>query len=95
MSKLSQKERLRYQRHLILESIGEEGQERIKSARVLVVGAGGLGCPTIQYLTTTGIGSLTIADDDVVDMSNLQRQVFYGVKDLGKPIAIVVGPLFW
>lgn len=93
MSILSQQERLRYQRHLILESIGEEGQEKIKMASVLIVGAGGLGCPTIQYLTTTGIGSLTIADDDVVDMSNLQRQVFYGIKDLGKHKAIVATAL--
>ena len=93
MSKLTRKERLRYERHLILDSIGEEGQEKIKNAKVLVVGAGGLGCPTIQYLTTTGIGSLTIIDDDVVDVSNLQRQVFYGMKDLGKHKAIVATAL--
>jgi len=77
----------------MLESIGEEGQEKIRNSRVLIVGAGGLGCPTIQYLTTTGIGALTIADDDVVDMSNLQRQVFYGIKDLGKHKAIVATAL--
>jgi len=93
MTELSQQERLRYQRHLILDSIGDEGQKRIKNASVLVVGAGGLGCPTIQYLTTTGIGTLTIADDDVVDMSNLQRQVFYGIKDLGRHKAIVATAL--
>jgi len=58
-------------------------------AKILVVGAGGLGCPAIQYLTATGVGHLTIMDDDVVDISNLQRQVFYGLKDLGKHKAIV------
>jgi molybdopterin/thiamine biosynthesis adenylyltransferase len=89
MSILSSSEKLRYHRHLILDDIGEYGQERIKTSKVLVVGAGGLGCPTIQYLVSTGIGFLTIADDDVIDVSNLQRQVFYGINDLGKHKAII------
>lgn len=93
MSILSNKEKLRYHRHLILDEVGEEGQEKIKQARILVVGAGGLGCPVIQYLTATGIGHLTIMDDDVVDISNLQRQVFFGIKDLGKHKAIVATSL--
>lgn len=89
MGELSANERTRYHRHLILEGLGEEGQQRIKDARVLVVGAGGLGCPAIQYLTATGVGHLSIMDDDVVDASNLQRQVFYGVNHLGMHKAIV------
>lgn len=93
MSILSDSEKSRYHRHIILEEVGESGQEKIKMARILVVGAGGLGCPAIQYLTATGIGHLTIMDDDVVDISNLQRQVFYGVKDLGKHKAIVATAL--
>ena len=89
MSTLSPAEKLRYNRHLILDEIGESGQQKIKEARVLVVGAGGLGCPVIQYLTSTGVGQISIADDDVVDMSNLQRQVFYGINDLGKHKSII------
>ncbi|MCK5820909.1 MAG: HesA/MoeB/ThiF family protein [Bacteroidales bacterium] len=93
MSILSDSEKLRYHRHLLLEEVGESGQEKIKRARILVVGAGGLGCPAIQYLTATGVGHLTIMDDDVVDISNLQRQVFYGIKDLGKHKAIIASAL--
>lgn len=89
MSILSQPEKLRYHRHLVLEQIGEAGQLKIKNARVLVVGAGGLGCPVIQYLTSTGVGRISIADNDVVDVSNLQRQVFYGTGDLGKHKSII------
>lgn len=89
MTKLSASERQRYWRHIILDEIGEAGQLRLSQARVLVVGAGGLGCPLIQYLTSTGVGTLSIADDDVVEMSNLQRQVFYGVSDLGKHKSII------
>ena len=93
MSVLSQNEQQRYHRHLLLDEIGEAGQIKIKQAKVLVVGAGGLGCPVIQYLCTTGVGLITIVDDDVVDMSNLQRQVFYGVNDLGKHKAIIATSL--
>ncbi len=93
MSILTESEKLRYHRHILLEEVGEIGQEKIKMAKILVVGAGGLGCPVIQYLTATGIGHLTIMDDEVVDISNLQRQVFYGINDLGKHKAIVATAL--
>lgn len=93
MTKLSAIEKQRYHRHLILEEIGEHGQEKIKASRVLVVGAGGLGCPAIQYLTAAGVGQITIMDDDIIDVSNLQRQVFYGTKDIGKHKAIVASAL--
>lgn len=89
MQTLSSSEKQRYQRHLMLEEIGEEGQTRIRNASVLVVGAGGLGCPVMQYLTTTGIGRLGLIDDDHIDISNLQRQVFYGLGDIGKMKSIV------
>lgn len=89
MRALSNTEKSRYHRHLILREIGEEGQEKIKNSSVLVIGAGGLGCPVLQYLTATGIGRIGVMDDDTVDISNLQRQVFYGMDDLGKHKAIV------
>ncbi len=89
MIPLSDPEKLRYHRHLILDGIGETGQTRIRNARILVVGAGGLGCPVIQYLTATGVGKLGILDDDQVETSNLQRQVFYGFDDIGKLKSIV------
>lgn len=89
MAELSVNEKGRYHRHLILSQIGESGQKKIKNSSVLVVGAGGLGCPVIQYLTTTGVGRIGVMDDDKVDLSNLQRQIFYGMNDLGKHKAIV------
>ena len=89
MSVLSNNEKSRYHRHLILNEIGEEGQTKIRNSRILVVGAGGLGCPVLQYLTAGGVGRIGIMDDDIVDISNLQRQVFYGMNDLGKHKAIV------
>ncbi len=89
MTGLSDNEKSRYHRHLILDEIGELGQQKIKNARVLVVGAGGLGCPVLQYLTATGVGLIGVMDDDKVDISNLQRQVFYGMNDLGKHKTIV------
>lgn len=75
----------RYARHLVLRDVGGPGQNRLKAARVLVVGAGGLGAPLIQYLAAAGIGTLGIADDDTVSLSNLQRQVIHGTPDLGRP----------
>jgi adenylyltransferase/sulfurtransferase len=81
---LSNEERGRYARHLILPQVGLEGQLRMKSSSVLVVGAGGLGCPLIQYLAAAGIGKLGIIDFDKVDESNLQRQVLYGMDDVGQ-----------
>ncbi|WP_102509800.1 ThiF family adenylyltransferase [Sanguibacter massiliensis] len=74
----------RYARHLVLPEIGAEGQRRLLGARVLVVGAGGLGSPVLLYLAAAGVGTLGIVDDDVVDLSNLQRQVIHGTVDVGR-----------
>ncbi|MEN8183487.1 MAG: molybdopterin-synthase adenylyltransferase MoeB [Myxococcota bacterium] len=74
----------RYRRHLVLPELGVEGQRRLLSARVLLIGAGGLGCPLAQYLAAAGVGTLGLVDDDVVDASNLQRQVLYGTEDVGR-----------
>lgn len=71
-------------RHLLLAEIGVDGQRRLRNARVLVVGAGGLGAPVIQYLAAAGVGTLGIVDDDVVDVTNLQRQVIHGTADVGR-----------
>jgi molybdopterin/thiamine biosynthesis adenylyltransferase/rhodanese-related sulfurtransferase len=73
----------RYSRHLNLKGFGASAQRKLQQARVLVIGAGGLGCPVLQYLAAAGVGTLGIADDDVVSLSNLQRQVLYTVDDLG------------
>ncbi|NIX76068.1 HesA/MoeB/ThiF family protein [Microvirga terricola] len=73
----------RYARHLVLHDVGGPGQLRLKAARVLVVGAGGLGAPLLQYLAASGVGTLGIADDDVVSLDNLQRQVIHGTPDVG------------
>ncbi|APX95164.1 SAMP-activating enzyme E1 [Natronorubrum daqingense] len=75
----------RYSRHVIMDEIGPEGQQRLLDASVLVVGAGGLGSPAIQYLAAAGIGRLGIVDDDVVERSNLQRQIVHGDADVGRP----------
>lgn len=85
MSDLTEADFKRYQRHLSLKGFGTEGQRRLKNTKVLVVGAGGLGCPVLLYLTAAGLGELAIADDDVVSVSNLQRQVLYGDRDIGRP----------
>jgi adenylyltransferase/sulfurtransferase len=82
---LSSTERQRYRRHLQLPEIGETGQAKLLAARVLVVGAGGLGCPILQYLAAAGVGTLGIADADKVELSNLQRQVLFGDADLDQP----------
>lgn len=82
---LSPAERTRYARHVILPGIGDTGQRRLRAARVLVVGAGGLGSPILLYLAGAGVGRLTVVDDDVVDETNLQRQVVHGVADVGRP----------
>lgn len=82
---LDSSELSRYARHLSLPEIGKEGQIRLKSARVLVVGAGGLGSPLALYLTAAGIGTLGLVDFDDVDETNLQRQILYGTKDVGRP----------
>ncbi|MFC8801487.1 ThiF family adenylyltransferase [Promicromonospora sp. NPDC057138] len=82
---LGRDELARYARHLVLPGIGPEGQRRLANARVLVVGAGGLGSPALLYLAAAGVGTLGIVDDDAVEVSNLQRQVIHGVSDLGLP----------
>jgi molybdopterin/thiamine biosynthesis adenylyltransferase/rhodanese-related sulfurtransferase len=74
----------RYRRHLTLPEVGAEGQQRLLAARVLLIGAGGLGCPLAQYLAAAGIGTLGIVDFDHIDASNLQRQVLYGTADVGR-----------
>jgi adenylyltransferase/sulfurtransferase len=81
---LSSEERARYARHILLPDIGVEGQRRLKNARVLVVGAGGLGSPALLYLAAAGVGTIGIVDDDTVDASNLQRQVVHGTPDVGR-----------
>ncbi|MFI5839786.1 adenylyltransferase/sulfurtransferase MoeZ [Catenuloplanes sp. NPDC051500] len=77
----------RYSRHLIIPDVGVEGQKRLKNARVLCVGAGGLGSPALMYLAAAGVGTLGIVDFDTVDESNLQRQIIHGQSDIGKPKA--------
>ncbi|MDD9205617.1 ThiF family adenylyltransferase, partial [Georgenia sp. 10Sc9-8] len=75
----------RYSRHLLLEQLGETGQRRLLAARVLVVGAGGLGSPILQYLAAAGVGTIGVVDSDVVDSTNLQRQVIHAHDDVGRP----------
>ena len=88
---LNQEEKQRYSRHLLLPEFGIERQEKLKKSSVLVIGAGGLGCPVLQYLTAAGVGNIGILDFDTVDVSNLQRQILFTVKDIGKSKAKVAG----
>lgn len=83
--KWSAAERERYSRHFLLDQVGETGQEHLRAARVLVVGAGGLGCPILQYLAAAGVGHIGIIDPDRVEISNLQRQILYTTDDIGQP----------
>ncbi len=78
----------RYSRHLIIPDVGKTGQRRLKNAKVLCVGAGGLGSPALMYLAAAGVGTLGIVDFDVVDESNLQRQIIHGTSDVGKSKAV-------
>src|SRR5690349_21828244 len=80
----SDAEKERYNRHFILDGFGAEAQQKLKEAKVLVVGAGGLGCPALLYLTAAGVGFLGIVDDDKVSLSNLQRQVLFTTEDIGQ-----------
>jgi adenylyltransferase/sulfurtransferase len=82
---LTQAERRRYARHLSLPGFGEAGQAKLKAARVLIVGAGGLGSPAALYLAAAGVGTIGLVDFDAVDETNLQRQILYGTGDVGKP----------
>lgn len=84
---LSDAERARYLRHILLKEVGAQGQRKLLDASVLVVGAGGLGAPIVQYLAAAGVGRLGVVDDDRVDVSNLQRQVIYRDADVGRPKA--------
>src|ERR687885_926399 len=86
-AELTKDEVERYSRHLIIPDVGMDGQKRLKNAKVLVVGAGGLGSPALLYLAAAGVGTLGIVEFDVVDSSNLQRQVIHGQADVGRPKA--------
>lgn len=77
----------RYARHIVLRELGGAGQRRLRAARLLVVGAGGVGAPVLLYLAAAGVGRITVADDDTVSLSNLQRQVIFGTADIGRPKA--------
>ena len=85
MTTLGQAELLRYSRHLILPDVGVSGQEKLKAARVLLIGAGGLGSPAALYLAAAGVGTIGLVDFDNVDVTNLQRQILHGTKDVGRP----------
>ncbi len=75
----------RYARHIVLKEIGGEGQLRLLDSSAILVGAGGIGSPALQYLAAAGIGSLTVIDDDIVSLDNLQRQILFGTPDVGRP----------
>ena len=85
MTTLTPEESQRYKRHLVLREVGGQGQQKLKAARVLIVGAGGLGSPVLLYLAAAGVGTLGIVDDDTVSIDNLQRQVAHGTGDAGRP----------
>jgi adenylyltransferase/sulfurtransferase len=82
---MSEDDMQRYARHIILPEVGEKGQQKLLKGRVLLVGVGGLGCPTALYLAAAGVGKIGLVDADVVDKSNLQRQVLFGESDVGRP----------
>ena len=84
LPELSHEELRRYSRHLILPDVAIDGQRRLKAARVLLIGAGGLGSPLALYLAAAGVGTLGLVDFDVVEASNLQRQILHGTKDIGR-----------
>jgi adenylyltransferase/sulfurtransferase len=89
MKMLDSQELNRYKRQIILPELGIAGQQKLKNARVLMVGAGGLGCPVLQYLVAAGVGFIGIVDDDTVDETNLHRQILYSAEDIGKSKAQV------
>ncbi len=85
MVALSPDEIQRYKRHLVLREVGGQGQQALKAAKVLVIGAGGLGSPVVLYLAAAGVGSIGIVDDDTVSLDNLQRQIAHATPDIGRP----------
>lgn len=85
MYDFTEEELVRYSRHILLADVGVEGQEKIRESKVLIVGAGGLGAPVALYLAAAGVGRIGIVDGDVVDLSNLQRQVIHSTSDVGRP----------
>lgn len=88
---LNSEQKERYSRHIMLREIGESGQEKLLNSKVLIIGAGGLGSPAAMYLSAAGVGTVGIADGDTVELSNLQRQILHGTKDLGRPKAESAG----
>ena len=84
MDEISDEQLMRYARHVVLDEVGEEGQIKLLESSVLVVGAGGLGSPILMYLAAAGVGKLGVVDDDVVDISNLQRQIVHGTEDIDR-----------
>jgi len=84
-SELTQDQLTRYSRHILLKEVGEQGQIQLLKAKVLLVGAGGLGCPAGLYLAAAGVGTIGIIDSDRVDLTNLQRQILHGTSDVGRP----------
>jgi sulfur-carrier protein adenylyltransferase/sulfurtransferase len=86
---LTDKEKRRFSRQILFPDLGESGQEALKAGKVLVVGAGGLGCPALQYLSAAGTGSIGIVEFDMVNESNIHRQILYGAKDIGKLKSII------
>ena len=85
---MNDRQLLRYSRHILLDAIGIEGQQRLLDAHALVIGAGGLGSPVAMYLASAGIGHLTLVDDDMVDLTNLQRQIMHTTQRIGEPKAL-------
>ncbi len=83
MTGITDEQLMRYARHVVLDEVGEEGQAKLLASRVLVVGAGGLGSPVLMYLAAAGVGTLGVVDFDVVDITNLQRQIVHGTEDIG------------
>jgi molybdopterin-synthase adenylyltransferase len=82
---ISDQDFMRFEKHLLLEEVGFDGQRKLKNARVLVIGAGGLGCPVTQYLASNGVGTIGLVDFDMVALSNLHRQILYTEKEVGQP----------